>query len=68
MKNLFVIFLILCFSVISSCSSGKSSSQKHEKKGDNSEIGYAEMEGGELLRVFGYSKDVEVDSAYHAVY
>lgn len=60
MKNLFVIFLILCFSVISSCSSGKSSSQRHEKKGDNSEIGYAEMEGGELLRVFGYSKDVEV--------
>ncbi|MBP5202940.1 AgmX/PglI C-terminal domain-containing protein [bacterium] len=45
---------------MSSCSSGKNSSKKPEKKGDSSEIGYAEMEGGETLKIFGYSKDKEV--------
>ena len=60
MKRLSIIFLVVCFSFISSCSSGKDSSKKPEKKGDDSEIGYAEMEGGETLKVFGYSKDKEV--------
>lgn len=60
MKRLFIIFLIVCLSSAFSCSSGKNTSKKPEKKGDNSEIGYAEMEGGETLKVFGYSKDTEV--------
>ncbi len=60
MKKLFTVFLIVCLSFIFSCSSGKNSSKKHEKKGDNSEIGYVEIEGGETLKVYGYSKDNEV--------
>lgn len=60
MKKLFTVFLIVCLSFIFSCSSGKNSSKKHEKKGDNSEIGYVEIEGGETLKVYGYSKDSEV--------
>jgi len=43
-----------------SCSSGKGNSRKNTKKGDNSEIGYVEIEGGETLKVYGYSKDTEV--------
>ena len=60
MKKLFIIFLIGCLSAVFSCSSGKNSSRKHEKKSDNSEIGYVEIEGGETLKVYGYSKDTEV--------
>ncbi len=46
--------------MLASCSSGKGSSNGPSKKGDNSEIGFAEMEGGETLKIFGYSKDKEV--------
>ena len=60
MKRLFIIFSIICIAFASSCSSGKGNSSKKAKKSDNSEIGYAEMEGGEILKVFGYSKDKEV--------
>jgi len=59
-KKLFVIFLIVCLSAVFSCSSGKKSSKKNTKKSDNSEIGYVEIEGGETLKVYGYSKDNEV--------
>lgn len=58
MKKLFVIFLIVCS--VFSCSSGKNSSKKNTKRSDNSEIGYVEIEGGETLKVYGYSKDTEV--------
>ncbi|MBQ3368167.1 AgmX/PglI C-terminal domain-containing protein [bacterium] len=58
MKKLLAILLIVCS--VFSCSSGKSSSKKNTKKSENSEIGYVEMEGGETLKVYGYSKDPEV--------
>ena len=58
--KLFFTFLLIFFFVFTSCSSNKNNSKKPEKKGDNSEIGYAEIEGGETLKVSGYSKDLEV--------
>ena len=61
MKRLFFIFLTLCVVFALSCSSSQKSSAKHSGKGSsNSEIGPAEMEGGETLSVYGYSKDDEV--------
>lgn len=59
MKRLFILSLIAVLLLVS-CSSRKASNKEQSKKGDNSEIGYAEMEGGETLKVFGYSKDKEV--------
>lgn len=59
MKRLFILPLIVIV-MLASCSSGKGASKESAKKGDNSEIGFAEMEGGETLKVFGYSKDKEV--------
>ena len=61
MRRLFIILSILALVFSFSCSSGKgSSSKKPSKKGDSSEIGFAEIEGGETLKIFGYSKDSEV--------
>lgn len=61
MKRSAFILLALCIVFAFSCSSsGKSAAQNSSKKSNNSEIGSAEMEGGETLNVYGYSKDSEV--------
>ena len=60
MKRLFIVFSIICILFASSCSSGKGSSREKPKKSDDSEIGFVETEGGEMLKVSGYSKDKEV--------
>lgn len=60
MKYLSFIFLAICILFSFSCSSGTRSPQNSDKRSDNSEIGSAEMKGGETLNVYGYSKDSEV--------
>lgn len=51
---------MICISFAVSCSSGKGGSSKGPKKSDDSEIGLVEIEGGETLKVSGYSRDKEV--------
>lgn len=62
MKNLSIFLLVFCIVFSFSCSSGNSSKKKKpdDKRGTNSEIGSVEIEGGEMLHVYGYSKDSEV--------
>lgn len=61
MKNLSIFSLVLCiiFS-FSFLSCGTSKKSKSEKKGTDSEISSVEIEGGEMLHLYGYSKDSEV--------
>ena len=53
--------LVFCVVFSFSCSSGGNSKKtKSDKRGTNSEIVSVEIEGGEMLHIYGYSKDSEV--------
>ena len=61
MKRLLIALSVFCVVFSFSCSSGGTSKKaKSEKRGTSSEIGSAEIEGGEMLHLYGYSKDSEV--------
>ena len=61
MKNLSIFLLVFSLVFWVSCSSGGTQTgKKSSRKGNDSEIGSVEIEGGEMLHVYGYSKDPEV--------